>query len=235
MPRIHAASARKPTRAFYTLGVISSALVLAATACGKTDKDAGTPASAGAGAGGAAPHAGASGVAGGSTRPSGGAGGAAGAPIAEAGAGGTAEGGAADTGEAGAAGAAAEPVVCQPGGTLFVVGNYVNAAGDELFLRSTASAATLAVVPKAPAAPAQPPQLFAVERVCAPGGALVARDATSRYRVDFAQSGSQFAFCMSPPVPTLDAAANLPPADVTHAADTGCSGQPFKAYTAEAL
>ena len=124
---------------------------------------------------------------------------------------------------------------CEPGGKLFVVGNYVNRSGAELLLRATASAATLAFVPQAPASPTKPPQLFAVERVCAGAASLVVRDASSRYRLDFSQSGNQFSLCLSSPVATLDLAANLPPADFTHASDTGCAGKPFSVYSAEAL
>jgi hypothetical protein len=208
-------------------------LTLTVVACGNTTDNSGKLGGA-SGSGGVA-AAGGSGAAGRDNHAAGSGGtasGEAGTKNSEAGAGGDAG---ANGAEAGAAGAPAAVVSCEPGGALFVAGNYANAAGDELLLRSTPSAATLALVPKAPAAPAKPPELFAVERVCAPGGALIVRDTSSRYRVDFSQVYDQILVCISSPVATLDLASNLPPADLAHASDTGCAGKPFSVYTAEGL
>ena len=124
---------------------------------------------------------------------------------------------------------------CAAGGALFVVGNYADAAGNEIILRSGAKAATIALVPAGAATPSKPPQLFLVDRVCKPGGALIANDGSSRYRLDLEQSGSQLAVCWSAAVTTLDAALALPPADASLYASSGCSGQPFTIYTAAAL
>jgi len=133
-------------------------------------------------------------------------------------------------------GAGAGPVTnCVAGGTPFVVGNYVDSAGAQLILRTAAKAATFALVPAGSADPTRPPQLFLVERVCVPGGALIARDQSASYRVDFLQAGSQFAICVSAAVPTLEAALALPAANPAHSADTGCAGHPFTIYSAEAL
>ncbi|MEO8902814.1 MAG: hypothetical protein ABI488_12305 [Polyangiaceae bacterium] len=149
----------------------------------------------------------------------------------QAGSGGTAGGNAG----AGAGGGSGQTTNCVAGGTPFVVGNYVDASGRQLLLRTAAKAATFALVPAGAANSALPPQLFLVERVCASGGALIAKDESSAYRVDFLQSGSQFAICLSAAVATLDAALVLAPANLAHAADTGCAGKPFTVYTAEAL
>ncbi len=135
-------------------------------------------------------------------------------------------GGSDNPSEAGAAGTAGERIACEAGGVLFVVGNYRNAAGDQLLLRSTATASTLALVSHGAARPSVPPQLFLVERSCAPGGALLVRDESAHYRLDFRQAGGRFALCASVPVATLEAAARLTP---------GCAGKPFSMYDAEAL
>ena len=139
------------------------------------------------------------------------------------------------SGDGGAAGETNHTLNCATGGALFVVGNYSDAAGNRFVLRTAAKAATFALIPAGVADPAQPPRLFLVDRLCAPGGALIARDESSSYRVDFLQTGSTLAVCLSAPVATLDAALALPPADSAHAANTGCAGKPFTSYTTEAL
>ena len=137
-------------------------------------------------------------------------------------------------GNSGGAGAGAV-TNCEAGGPPFVVGNYVDPSGAQLILRTASKAATFALLPAGSADPTRPPQLFLVERVCAPGGALIARDQSANYRVDFLQAGSQFAICVSAAVPTLEAALALPAANPAHSADTGCAGHPFTIYSAEAL
>ncbi len=235
MRRTRSASACSRARAFYLLGVTSLGLTLSAVACGKTEDD--SSALATAGVGGTAAQGGAAGSGGGAHSGSGGRAGhgLAGASNDAAGAGGdTSEAGAGGTDEAGAAGAPGQGA-CEPGGSVFVVGNYVNATGDELLLRATPTASTFALVPRAPAVPAKPPRLFAVDRFCAAGGALIAHDGSSYYRADFSQNGGTIELCISAPVATLDAASSLPKADSTHASDTGCAGKPFASYTTEAL
>jgi len=140
-------------------------------------------------------------------------------------------------GSAGVAGAGGTGPLsnCTAGGALFVVGNYADSADNQLLLRTAPKAATFALVPPGVASPVHPPQLFLVNRVCAPGGALIASDGTANYRLDFIQSGSQLAVCSSAAVATLDAALALPPANLSLSASTGCSGQPFTVYTAGAL
>lgn len=141
-----------------------------------------------------------------------------------------------DAGAAGEAGAGPGLISnCSPGGAPLVVGNYVDAAGNQFLLRTAARSATFALVPAGPANPARLPRLFVIERVCSVGKALVASDESASYRLDFTQTGNQLAVCLSAPVATLDAAAALPRADATHAADTGCAGKPFTVFTAEAL
>ncbi|MEI9948808.1 MAG: hypothetical protein WDO74_07445 [Pseudomonadota bacterium] len=124
---------------------------------------------------------------------------------------------------------------CAVGGALFVVGNYADTAGNQFILRAAPKAATFALIPTGAAHPTRPPQLFLVKRVCAPGGALIASDGSSNYRVDFMQTGSQLAICWSGSVATLEAALVLPPADGSHAASTGCAGHAFTVYSAGTL
>ncbi|MES1173146.1 MAG: hypothetical protein ABUL62_02365 [Myxococcales bacterium] len=190
----------------------------------------GTTSTGGAGAG-APSQAGA-----GAAMPVAGAGGSADSGGSEAGAGGVTPGdaGAGGDSDAGAAGQPGQATSCETGGALFLAGNYVDTAFNRLLLRSAAKAPTFALVPSGAANPSRPPQLFAVERLCAPGGALIATDESSSYRVDFTQSGLKFAVCISAPVPTLAAALALPAADSSRLSDTGCAGKPFTVYTAEA-
>ena len=136
-------------------------------------------------------------------------------------------------GNAGAAGEPGQASNCRPGGAPLVVGNYQDAAGNQLLLRTAAKAATLALLPAGAENPAQPPRLFVVNRVCSSGQALLASDESSIYRVDYVQTGAQLAVCWSVPVANLEAALALNPADGAHSADNGCAGQPFAAYTAE--
>jgi len=124
---------------------------------------------------------------------------------------------------------------CAVGGALFAEGTYADANGNQFILKIAQKATTFALVPAGVANSTQPPQLFRVDRVCAPSGALIANDASSSYRVDFIQTGSQLAVCLSPPAPSLDAALVVPPADTAHVTDTGCSGQAFKIYSKGAL
>ena len=114
---------------------------------------------------------------------------------------------------------------------MFVVGNYEDTAGNQIILRAAPKAATFALVPAGVANPAKPPQLFLVNRVCAPGGALIASDGSSSYRLDFVQSGNQLAVCLSAAVSTVEAALALPPADAAHSTSTGCAGHAFTVYT----
>lgn len=213
----------------YLFGVSGLALALCATACNDSDATsgghAGSPASVGTPA-----SAGASG----SAETDAGAGGTAGA------AGQSALGGeagqAGEAGEAGQGGDAGAPSAvsrCEAGGTLFVAGNYGDAKRS-LLLRTTATAATLALLPKGAASSANLPQLFLVERSCAPGGALIARDESTHYRVDFDQSENRLSICFLPAA-TLQAALELEPADKAHAADRGCAGKPFQSFVQEAL
>ena len=233
------ARAIAPRRSISLCAVALTALVFAA-ACNDSDAvslgvagASGVAGSGAAGAGGVA-GAGAPGHAGASGAPIASAGGDA---LGEAGAGGapTGDAGASGESEAGAAGEPGQVTNCAPGGDLFLAGNYVDTAGNRLLLRSAAKAATFAIVPAGAASPAKPPRLFAVERICAPGGALIAKDATSRYRVDFAQTGLKFAVCIAAPVSSLDAALGVAPANAAHVADNGCTGKPFTVYTAEVL
>ena len=214
------------------LTVALAALVFAA-ACNDSD-GAGAPIASGgsvgdAAGGAAAGNAGASGAA---------AAGAAGNNVAsDAGSGGAVSGdaGAGGDGDAGAAGEPGQVTNCVAGGAQFVVGNYADTAGNKFILRTSAKAATFALIPAGAANPAKPPRLFLVDRICAPGGALIAKDESSSYRLDFRQTGSQLAVCLSAAAPTLGAALALPAADGARAADTGCSGKPFAFYTTEAL
>jgi hypothetical protein len=236
MPEMQPARAIAPRRLVSSWAVATTALFFAA-ACNDSDAAHAVIAGAGGALNAQAGHAGASGeaVAGASGSAAGEA--AAGGAASDAGAAGE-NAGAAGGSEAGAGGAAGEGgqvTNCEAGGGLFVVGNYIDAAGNRFLLRNAAKAATFAIVPAGAASPATPPRLFAVDRLCAPGGALIATDASSSYRVDFRQAGSQLAVCISAPTPTLAAALALPPADSSRAADTGCAGKPFTDYSAEAL
>ncbi len=231
MAEMHLARGFVPRRSVSLLAVAATALLFAACNDGDTLRGGAAGAAGGTDAGansGGAANAGASGAS---------VAGSAGSVADDAGAGGalTSEAGAAGAGEAGAAGEPGQVPSCTAGGALFVVGNYADASGNRLLLRTAAKAATFALVPAGVATPAQPPQLYLVERVCAPGGALIAKDESSSYRVDFTQTGSRFSVCLSAPVATLAAALVLPPGDPSHAADTGCAGKPFTVYTAEAL
>ena len=178
---------------------------------------AGSAGSGLAGSGGVAGSAGSGGIAG--------SGGVAGSGVA----------GSAGSGGIAGSGGSGPTTNCVAGGALFVVGNYADATGNQLMLRAAPKAATFALVPAGGAEPSKPPQLFLVNRLCAPGGALIASDGSSNYRVDFVQSGSQLAVCLSAPVPTLDAALALPAADTSHSTSTGCAGHPFASYTTGAL
>ncbi|MET0794253.1 MAG: hypothetical protein ABW061_22210 [Polyangiaceae bacterium] len=236
MPRICPPFGSTPFgRPFHVLSATSVALLLAVAACGNTETSplgtGGAAGSAGAAIGSAGAHA----TAGAGNSPASSEAGAGGSdqdpPVAAAGAAGSE-----DASEAGAAGVGgSESAACAAGGALFVVGNYANAAGDQLLLRSTATAATLALVPHGEASPTALPQLFLVERTCAPRNALIVRDESAYYRLDFSQVGGHFAFCASASVATLDAAVLLTPADVSRATSTGCSGKPFSSFDAEAL
>ena len=187
------------------------------------------------GAGNVASHAGAGGaaVAGAAGSIGSGDAGSAGVTSGDAGAGG--DGAGAGAGDAGAPGEPGQASNCRPGGAPLVVGNYQDAAGNQLLLRTAAKAATLALLPAGAENPAQPPRLFVVNRVCSSGQALLASDESSSYRVDYVQTGAQLAVCWSVPVASLEAALALNPADAAHSAGTGCAGQPFAAYTAEVL
>ena len=248
MPEMSARAAG-PRRSVSWCAVATFALLLV-VACDDNDAlrgsvsggDAGASAGGVANAGGgvasagAPTHAGASGASlagtGGSAAGEAGAGG---ASSPDAGAGGESEAGAGDESEGGASGEPSQDEHCESGGALFLAGNYVDTAGNRLLLRSAPKAATFAIVPSGAASPAKLPQLFQVDRLCAPGGALIAKDGSSSYRVDFVQTGLRFAVCISTAVATPDAASALPPADSSHSSDTGCSGKPFTVYTAEAL
>lgn len=137
-------------------------------------------------------------------------------------------------GSAGIAGAGGSGPLsnCTAGGALFVLGNYADSGGNQVILRAAPKATTFALVPAGAATRTHPPQLFLVNRVCAPGGALIASDGSSNYRLDFIQSGNQLATCLSAAAATLDAALALPPANPSLSASTGCSGQPFTDYSA---
>jgi hypothetical protein len=115
-----------------------------------------------------------------------------------------------------------------------VAGNYLDLAGNDFLLRTTATAATLARVPKGAADPGKLPQLFLVERSCAPGGAVIVQGETEHYRLDFVQNGAELAVCFSA-APTLQAALELAPAAVSRSADTGCLGKPFETFSQGAL
>ncbi len=232
MHRCQRAAVSSRSRSWLFLGATSLALALPAAACGNVDDDS-SP-------GGAVGRAGAGGGSAGSTGRAGSSGAAGDRAVSvAAGAGGQGGEGAsagATESEGGSAGAAGAPVVvasCAAGGPVFVVGNYANATGDELLLRASPSAATIAFVPKAPAVLAKPPQLFAVDRFCSSNGAFIATDGAAHYRVDFVQSGSQVALCMSAAASTVELAASLAPADLTHQSDTGCAGKPFRVFAAE--
>ncbi len=142
-------------------------------------------------------------------------------------------GGTSGSGTGGSAGAPTQSVTCTAGGSLFATGNYADAQGNELWLRTNAHASTLAWIAQGPAKVANPPQILVVERVCAAGGALLAKAASAVYRIDFSFAGNQLALCKSAAVPSLEAALALPPADWAHAADTGCSGQPFSVFVTQ--
>ncbi len=142
-------------------------------------------------------------------------------------------GGTSGGGTGGTAGAPPQTGACLPGGTLFAVGNYVDGSGNELWLRSNAKATTLALITHGPAKPAKPPQIWLIERVCSSGSALIAKDPSSAYRVDFSFLGSTLAVCTSVAAASVDAALALAPADFGHALDTGCLGKPFSVFLPE--
>ena len=238
MPEMYAARASGPRRSVSSCAV-ALALVLAA-ACNDNDALRGVVSGGGAGASaGGVANSGAAGDAGGASLA--GTGGSAagesgaGASSADAGAGDASDAGAGGESDGGAGGAPGQAMNCESGGALFLAGNYVDPAGNRFLLRSAAKAATLAIVPAGSASPAKLPQLYEVDRLCAAGGALIAKDASASYRVDFVQTGLKFAVCISAPVATLAAALALPPAVVSHLVDSGCAGKPFSVYTAEAL
>ncbi len=104
--------------------------------------------------------------------------------------------GASGDGPAGAAGESGQTMNCTEGGAEFIVGNYEDAAGDHFLLRTAAKATTFAAIPAGAATPAKPPRLFLVERFCMAGGALLAKDETSHYRLDFLQLGNQLSLCL---------------------------------------
>lgn len=206
MPQIRFPSGRaRARRPLYLLGVSSVALALSLTAChdddGVSSGRAGSPSVAGA----AGAPAGSGGSAGSTT---------------EAGAGGVSNeaGAAGELNESGAGGeGGALPISrCEAGGALFVAGNYADATRS-LLLRTTATAATLALVPKAAASSTTLPQLFLVERSCAPGGAVIARDESAHYRVEFQQSDSRLQICFAKAA-TFEAALLLEPGCGTNAA-----------------
>jgi len=210
---------------FHWLGAVSVALVLAVGACGNTSDDPGTAAGAGTAgspvtgdAGGTAGAAGAAGAAGDSETGSGGVAGEADA-----------------AGSSGSAGAPVQALTCEPGGTLFTAGKYSDANGNELWLRQGAQASTLALIPSGPANADKLPQLFVVDRVCTTGTALIAKDPSSAFRLDFSLAGTELAVCVSTTVASVDAALLLPAADISHASDTGCQGKPFELFTTEAV
>ena len=230
MPRICLPFGTMPLgRSFCFFAASGAFLLLAVGAC--ADNDVVQVGRGGAAGIGAAPHAGAAGAHATAGNGNGGS-------MADAGAGGSNDepsAGAAGS-DAGAAGTTGDDgPACATGGALFVVGNYENSEGDELLLRSTATAATLALVPHEARSSAAVPQLFLVEQTCAPGNALIVRDESAYYRLDFWQIGQRFALCTSAPVATLLAARELAPANVSHAATTGCAGKPFSTFDAEAL
>ncbi len=227
MPRICLPCGATPFgRPCHVLAATSALLLLSVGACGNSElSEDGSAGSAGRAASGGAPHAAAG------ARATSSAGNTASVP--DAGAGGQRDESAAgaagnaqandQANEAAAAGTGSERVACTAGDAPFVVGNYQNVAGDQLLLRSTATASTLALVSQGAARPSAPPQLFLVERSCAPGGALLVRDQSAHYRLDFRQTGGRLALCSSAPVATLDAAARLTP---------GCASKPFSMYDA---
>jgi len=228
------ARAVSPARRSISLWAVALTAFTFTVACDDHDDSVRAPADSGGG-----------GTSGGAT--AGGAGrnteGSAGTLVSESGAGGDSgvggeSGAAGDAGAAGEAGAGPGPGTvsnCPPGGAPLVVGNYVDAGGNQFLLRAAAKAATFALVPAGAANPAKLPRLFVINRVCSAGKALIASDESASYRLDFTQMGNQLSVCLSAPVTTLDTAVALPSADVTHAADTGCAGKPFSVYTAEAL
>lgn len=241
MHQSHPARGFAPTRRSISLTAVALAALLLVSACNDNDHAHAGAGTAGANSAGTA-GANSAGTAGANSAGTAGANSAGTAGANSAGAGGAdpaGQGGSGDAvagdGGAGAGGGSAQATSCAAGGTPFVVGNYVDRAGNQLVLRTAAKATTFALLSAGAANPALPPRLFLVERVCAPGGALIAKDESSAYRVDFLQAGSQFALCLSAAVSTLDAALALPAANVAHAADTGCAGKPFTVYTAEAL
>jgi hypothetical protein len=211
MPQIRFPSGRAPARCpLYLLGVSSVALALSLTACHDDD-------GVGSGRAGSPNVAGAAGASAGST-----------GATSEAGAGGVSNeaGAAGDLTEGGAAGeGGALPISrCEAGGALFVAGNYADATRS-LLLRTTATAATLALVPKAAVSSTSVPQLFLVERSCTPGGAVIARDESAHYRVEFQQSESRLQICFAKAA-TLEAALLLEP---------GCGANAVLSLTQEAL
>jgi hypothetical protein len=218
MHHTYAASDPRSGGALHLLGGLGAGLLIALGACGGREELRVPVGSAGA--------------AGGSLQVAGGGGGqsprsAAGAPSRE-------QAGASELGDdAGAAGAWTRALGCEPGGMLFAAGNYSDKAGNELWLRETATARALALIPSGVASPAKPPQLFALERVCLSGAALIVRDATSAYRVDFSQASSELSVCFSAATATVESAIALPTADLNPAADTGCWGKPFTVFAKE--
>jgi hypothetical protein len=231
---------RRSRDSLHLFGAVSVAFVLTVSACGSDN-----PVTAAGGAGG--------GGEGGATHASGGTGGkrsngdagAAGSTLtagaagtagvdSEAGAGGVVgEGGVA--GRSGSGGAPVQPSACEPGGTLFSAGNYSDSSGNELWLRQGAKARTLALLASGAANADKLPQLFVVDRVCVASTALIARDPSSAFRLDFSLEGNELSVCMSAPMASVEAALLLPAADIAHLGDTGCLGKPFHVFATEAV
>jgi hypothetical protein len=195
--------------ALHALGTLGATLFVALTACAGREETRSPVGSAGA--------------AGGSSLVAEGGGGQ--SPRNEAGASSAEQAGTSGLGDdAGAGGESGQALGCEPGGALFAAGNYSDRAGNELWLRETATATTLALIPSGVARPAMPPRLFRVERVCASGAELIAQDEIWSYRVDFLQSGGELSLCFSPAAATVESAIGR----------AGCVRKSFTVFTKEA-
>jgi hypothetical protein len=154
------------------------------------------------------------------------------APGGEAGAGGGEAGG----GEAGAGGAPSHETCSTPVGLSFL-GNYLDAAGNQLWLRDSGKAVTVTRVPVGKPVAATPPALWQVVQACADDAALLLKTPAGAFtRLDYLQGTSSLTVCIAgETAATLELALALPAASRVNTIDSGCNGQPWNRFAKGAL